>query len=232
MSDKTTVVPEQVTKALERMEKDTLSKKVDISLDTVVEDVLQYDQDEKELIFDTNPGRFKELPEDVIRKLGKANRDAYFAAFYIAKTASKQEDFRPTPGLSITPNYASATEQINVILPEVFKKKYHTCWKRPDQLPGAERNGYFVVRGSHGVESFHYDRTRDCHVIGSAGHVEQILMACPIETYQKILKAVEEKSALQSGKISTDAKQELKDLGGKPFEGEYDGLGFTETRKG
>jgi hypothetical protein len=209
-----------------------MSTKVHISLDIGVQDVIDLDEKGNTLIFDSEPGRFLELPEDVIRKLGKDNRGAYFTAFHTFTTASRQKDFTPTAGLSITPNYASATERINVILPEVFAKKYHTCWKRPDQLPGAEKDGYFVVKGSHGVQSFGYDKARDCHVVGSVGHVELILMACPIETEQKILKAVEEKSAAQCGAVKSDAKQELKDLGGKPFEGEYADLNFKETRKG
>ena len=217
-------------KAPDVMKKDTVSEKVHISLDTSVQDVIRLDEAKAELVFDT--GRFLELPEDVIRGLGARNRGAYFTAFYEHSKAAKQEDFAPTAGLSITPNYASATERINVDAPEEFRKKYHLCWKRPDQLPRAESEGYFVVKGSHGVKTFNYDKNRDCHVMGSVGHVEQILVACPAEVYQGILKAVEEKSAAQSGAIKDSAKQELKDLGGKPFEGEFDNLSFKETRKG
>lgn len=192
-------------------------KKCTISLDNKVEDVVELDQ-ENELFFESAPGKFLELPQGIIEKLSARSKSNYFAAFHSFKMESKREEVDPLEGIKVDLSYAEAGKRIEVEASEGFKKKYHTCWKRPEQLQTCLSMGYSFVTGADGVKTYAYDKKRDRHVVGVHGHEELYLMKIPQGAHMQMLREVERKSKHNNGVVEEAATEEMRQLGGKPDE--------------
>jgi hypothetical protein len=180
------------------------SKKVPISLDNSVEDAVKYDKDGLELSFDSTPGKFLELPDEVVKGLSVVNRTSYALSYLAHQTEVKQQDVQPTEDLSIYARYSTPIRRLEVRWESKerereFRKRWHLCWKRPDELQYCQSEGYSKVTKSDGVISFAYDEKRGIHVVGVAGQPELVLMKCPVEVYEGKLREAGKQSKLNDG---------------------------------
>ncbi len=133
-------------------EKKTISDKVEtiekrvVKVDTPVESILQWNQDEG-VVLVWDHMSFATLSDDVISQLRKKNRDNY----YIAKGAydvvrGDAEKVKEEEKLSISSPLMDTLGYHTKRLELRKRQGYHQCWKRPDEVEYAKTAGYVVVR--------------------------------------------------------------------------------------
>jgi hypothetical protein len=194
-------------------------KKETITVDKSVESVIQSDKEGVVLLFDSAPGKFLKLPDDVIRGLSERNKSSYFAALGAFTFEEQQKGLEPTKGFNINPYKAEAGARLEVKYPDGWLKKWHPCWKRTDELQACQTQGYVFVRGNGedaGVVSYAFDESRGLHVVGIKGHEELYLMKVPVDAYKAIMSVSEERSRLNNGELERKFMEEAETLGGKP----------------
>ena len=197
---------------------------VKITLDTSVEDIVRLDQEGRKLFFESDPGKFKELSEEIIKKLSAESKSSYLLALLAHGRAVKTQ---PSPGLQIRPEFVMANERLGFEYTAEFLAKFHPCLKRPDELSKAYREGYTHVTAADGVNGFGVNDEKGNIFVGVAGKVEQYLLKIPKDVYEARLKAVEERSRGFVGAVDEKARENLEKLGGKPFTPtERDGHGW------
>jgi hypothetical protein len=191
-------------------------KKCTIALDKTTENVIELDAGGVELVFDSTPGKFLELPDGVIQGLSARNKSSYFAAFHSHAKEKRQQGLEPTVEINVNARGATAGDRMAVDYPPGFLDKYHPCWKRTDELQACQAQGYSFVREEDGAQSFAYDKTRGFHVVGKPPHEEMYLMKIPVEKYNELMKVSEDRSRRNNGAAEEAFMEEAEKLGGKP----------------
>jgi hypothetical protein len=206
-----------------------IPNRVDITIDTSPEDVVQYDNERKNLIFSGEPGKFLELPDEVIDQLSSRSKQAYFSAYGLHEWYLKNaaED-RVSDRIKVSPRLATATAQLEVTNKD---PRMHYCWKRTDEKYISERDGYRVA-SDPALKTFRQDADTTVRTVGSDGETELILMKIPKEDFEAQQRAISEKSRRRIEGADNQAKEEIRRAGGVPYE-EKPGPGgpnFTPTR--
>jgi hypothetical protein len=192
-----------------------------VDIDTSVENVIQYDKEGKKLFFDSDTGKFLQLPENVFRGLSSENQVSYLLAEKSAKIEMKQKENPPTPDLSIISNKAMAGELLDVIYPPGFREKWHVAWMRPDKTPYYLNRGYSYVTASDGVTSYgsQYDKDKNYHFVGRGGNVELVLLKLPLEQHKRMVKQYSDESKIQADGFIEESKDAMKRSGVESIDG-------------
>jgi hypothetical protein len=199
---------------VEETPKATRTPEARISLDTNIKDVIAFDKKGFRLIFESRPGRFKELSEQDVRGLSRDGQRDYLFALLEWQKASKTQ---PSEGLQVQPERAMAQTRLDFKYSPEFEAKYHPCLKRPDQLSGAKMEGYTVATASDGVEGFGVENEKGTIKVGAAGYDDLVLMKIPRETYEASQRRIEEKSKATASSAAQVGASQIKKSGGKSF---------------
>lgn len=211
--------------------KANIPNRIDITIDTDPQDVVQYDNERKNLVFSGEPGKFLELPDEVIDQLSNRSKTAYFSAYGLHEWYQRNAgEERVSDHIKVSPRLATATAQL-----EVSNKdpKMHYCWKRTDEKYLSERDGYRVA-SDPALKTFREDADNTVRTVGSDGDTELILMKIPKEDFEARQRAISEKSRRRIEGADNQAKEDIRRAGGIPYEG-HEGPGgpnFTPTRSG
>jgi len=192
---------------------DKVVKKMKIGVDTSVEDVVRFDNEGFELIFDEAPGKFKELVVEEVKQLSRRNQLQYHQAFFLNKQAVKDAE-DPWSGIEVTGRFSTATQRLDVYGKD--EDKWHYAWRRPDELTQAAYEGAKVVAKSEGIAAF----TSTPHnrvSVGAFGKEELILMKTPRELHDKRTEEFVRANKERADGIERGAYEELKEKGSKPF---------------
>ncbi len=189
-------------------------KKIFITLDNSVNEVLSLNKQGKDLYFEDGP-KFCRLGPAALKELSFDNTARYNLAFV---STEMDKEAKPTSKLNITPRFATATAKTDV---KVLDPNIEPCWKRPEETRMAEVAGYaYAVEGKH-VQTFAANDGENPK-IGKAGDPELILMYITKEKHQAMIKAASDKSKRRDGAVISGAKSVLEQMGGKPFEDVHD----------
>ncbi len=185
-------------------------KKIFITLDNSVNEVLSLNKQGKDLYFEDG-AKFCRLGPAALKELSFENTARYNLAFV---STEMDKEAKPTSKLNITPRFATATARMDV---KVLDPNIKPCWKRPEETRMAEVAGYaYAIEGKH-VQTFAANDGENPK-IGKAGDPELILMYITKEKHQAMIKAASDKSKRRDGAVMSGAKSVLEQMGGKPFE--------------
>jgi hypothetical protein len=206
--------PEGQKKEQPKAERSKNAEKPIISIDTKVEDVVKWDSEGAELYFADDPEKFLELPSDVAGGLGFYNKQRYYTARNIMKgtmdlSGYDKRKFKPQPGT------ATAGQQLRV---DGKDSRFHYCWKRPDELQQAQRNGYRVA-DDPALDTFYGD-VGSTRTVGQAGSEEMVLMKIPREAWEKKQADNRTRSKARRAAVEENAINEMLKGGGKPYKPE------------
>jgi len=192
-------------------EKSNNSKTVKVSVDNSPDEVVELNNQGVELYFDDTKDRFLELPPHIAEDLGFYNKQRYFTARNIVQgeldLSKNAKGYRPQPG------QATAAEQMTVYGKD---SRYHYCWKRPDELRQAERNGYRVANDPN-LDTFYGD-VGSSHTVGEKGQEELVLMKLPKDVHEQRQADVVNKSKVRRASVEDNAMNDLKKGGGQPYQ--------------
>lgn len=193
--------------------KSKIPKRVDISIDTKVKDVIQYDIEGKNLFFEPDLDRFLKLPGRAVESLSAINRARYFSAYGEYKY---QKDNKDAPKIAeriqVSPRYSTATQRLEV---NGKDPSMHYCWKRSDELRQAAYEGYVVAEDGD-LDTFGSD-SGTAHTVGAFGDTELILMKLPKEENEKRQRAIVEKSLAREHALDSTYEREVKSEGGLTY---------------
>jgi hypothetical protein len=192
---------------------DKKEKKNIITIDIDPKEVLNLNDKDEILIFESEPGKFLRLSDEVISRLNSVNKTKYWAAFGQYNAEIEQQKNKQTEKLKILPQLATATKR-----QDVYNKdpRFHYCWKRPDEVDGCKTIGYVIANDA---ELKTFGRTASgTPVVGLAGIEELVLMKIPVELYEAMLKRDGDESIRRDEGIIPAAADKMRKMGGQPFE--------------
>ena len=189
------------------------TKNVIITIDTDVKDIVKLDSEGVSLSFESSPGKFKHLSEDVLGLLSKMNVSSYWVSYGLMR--KEQDQIYSTDGIKISPRDATATHRTNVTITDPdWGKKWHLCWKRPDQLQKAKSDGYQVVAKTDPVAGFARNPS-GLITVGVAGDDELVLMKVPQDIFLAIKRSISNESRRRGAAIKDQYNDQVERLGGK-----------------
>lgn len=190
-------------------------KYYNISIDSKIKEIIDLDSEGYLLSFESDPQRFKKLPDEVVNELSRMNRDRYRTSFECYKGEVDQKDnpenFK-TPGLDITSRYASATARLEV---EGKRPGVRYCWASGDDVRKRSRMGYKVCNDPN-IKTFHGDPD-GVHRVADERGTELVLMEAPQSVWKEHRKHVREKSARRRGAVEATGERDVKQTGYKSF---------------
>ena len=169
-----------------------ISKNPIISVDTKVVDMLKWDSEGKVLDYDTSPEGFKDLPIEVMKELSFENKSRYIIAKQLAEAEKGNTDGGWKNDITITEQYASPSERIEV---KGKQDGFSYYLATPDKISKHEGRGFRVVP-SGSPESIGLSGR---NTIGTVGREELVLMKTTAENAAKIKAAKAEKNAKRKG---------------------------------
>jgi hypothetical protein len=169
---------------------------VDVSRKHSDEDILALEAKDYALRF--NERDFRELDESTIEKLSSANARDYFitkgAHDALAKNAKRSA--LGFEGIEIVDPLK--TQARNKLANEGIPKGFHACWKRPDEVEDAKKNGYVMVPKD--VKTPGASSTSSSHVITAKdGKDDLVLMMVPQRLFLQHLEANAQQSRRNAG---------------------------------
>jgi hypothetical protein len=186
-----------------------------ITLDTPVADVVRWDAEGKNLIFEDAFGKFLDLPDDAFQKLSGMNQTRYLISFR-SNTRLKKEKANPelfrSPDIEVSPRLASATSRI-----EVYGKNPDKdyVWKRTDELQAANYEGWRVSADSK-LQTFGGE-VGSSRQIAADGKTEMVLMEAPKGTSKALQLAAAEKSKKRMEGVEASTAADMRQSGGVPY---------------
>jgi hypothetical protein len=216
--EKDEVVKEDVVKEEVHPEKVKTSdtpKYSNISIDTKIKDVIDLDSKGYLLNFESEPDKFKKLPEEVVKELSGMNRDRYRTSYECYKgeidTRDHPEKYK-TPGVEITSRYASATARLEI---EGEKPGMRYCWATDADVRRNSRMGYKICHDPD-VETFHKDPD-GVHRVADERGTELVLMEAPETVWKEHRKRVRDLSNRRKGAVENTAERNIRQTGYKTF---------------
>jgi len=190
-------------------------KKFLITLDNTADEVVKFDAEGHELFFEDAPGKFLDLPDEVLKSLSAMTQTRYLVSFR-ANTKLRKKDEHPelfkTPGIEVSPRLASATSRITVKGKDPSKAY---AWKRTDELQAASYEGWKVCQDPN-VRSFGGD-VGSSHRIAAGGETEMVLMEVPKETESAMLVRDADKSKRRIDGADKATIEDMQRAGGLPY---------------
>jgi len=188
-------------------------EKIIVALDMTGADVIDLQEQGKDLFFSEDPDEFVDLirvyPE-AFGELNKIHRDRFSVSYALYKVALRQQE-NPGSGITVTSNSGSATQRMNV---GHQNPKMHYCWKRPDQLQQAQYAGLKV--------STDPDLVTFCSVPGSShqisanGKTELVLHEKPKAVHEAEQSALADKAMRKAHAVTEQAAEAVKRAGAAP----------------
>lgn len=188
----------------------TISTKTIISIDNTPEEVIELANQGVDLYFADEKDRFLELPSAAVESLDFYNRQRYFTARNIMHgnldlSAADGRKYKPQPGR------ATAAQQMSVYGKD---PRFHYCWKRPDELRQAAREGY-VIAGDPTLDTFYGD-AGSSHTVGLQGQEEMVLTKIPKEEFEASKAQAVKKSKDRRASVESNAIADILKGGGVP----------------
>lgn len=180
-------------------------KKITVTIDSDIEDVIRSSQAGDLLFFSDKPDLFLELEKDEVERLSRKDRQSYYMAYGAWKYNCENADPEPTEGIKISPRFASARARLEIQGGDPDKAY---VWKRTDELMKAGHEGYTIARGSN-LRTFGGGPKSKVHKLGVFGDDELVLMMEPKERQEERLRKVGEKSKKRIETFDEAAKEEL-----------------------
>jgi len=206
---------------------------VKVSIDTAFEKVLEYDADDKHLIFEPDSDDWPEYSDEQIRQLGSFNRGAYLAMKSWRDNSKRIEKagVASTPGLRISGRLASASSKLDVKYKDGWRDKWWPVWKRADEAEACTGDGYAMVTQDE-VERVFSVNPAGYVTIGSQGFDELVLMKEPMDQHHERMRISEELSRTLNEGVEEGTKQDIEASGGKAFTppAGQDGRNWSSTR--
>lgn len=189
------------------------TKKVMVTKDVSVEEMLQWDKDGHVLVWDVDD--FRKLSPAQLKAFSKPNRDRYEVFKEIAETEANRDvtEEEVADAVQVGVAAGTATERLHV---ESQKDGYRYRWERPDMVNVRKDQGWRVA--TKGYKTLRNERGRDIHRIGSKGQEELILMEISDENHAKLreAKAARRKRAIEG--VINQGKSEIRKLGSQPID--------------
>ena len=194
-----------------------------VAIDTSFEDVLKLDEAGERLTWDEK--KFPVYNQEQVRQLSDHNRISYHQSFFLAESAKRPAEDRPTPGLQISGRLASPSSKLKVSYPVGYRDKWHTYWERADAFYDSLARGYVAVNTNEpedkGLQAF-YNSPDGSIRVGVTGRDEMILMKEPKEQNDERVRQGSEQSRLNNGQVDESAAEEIRKVGGLPYNPEKD----------
>jgi len=211
-------VVEAVTKTSNTSIPEKKSKKVFISIDTNIENIVQYQNEGYTLYFDDSDEEFKRLSEDEVKQLNAHNKHKYRLAKSIKDKTLRLDEVRDGHKIfKPRPNFASATDRLEI---RGGDPNEHYFWKRPDELQRVAYEGGQICKDPT-VQTFggtdENGRTlagSTVHKVSANGEDELILCQTSKESNDSRMKGIEMKSQNRNAAIDKAAANEIAKLGG------------------
>jgi len=172
------------------------------------ENVLQFDQENRELLFEQKEG-FLLMEDSLVAQLSRENRQRYHLAkqFHDAWVRNALE--RQAVAIETTPEMVgSATDKLYKMQAAAG---LHTRWVRPDRLREVLAQGYKIVQ-AHEASTL-LGAQGNQHTISQNGRAELILVGIPKEIYEKRQKEKAERNKSKAAIWEQSGKTELEQLG-------------------
>lgn len=199
-------------------------KKITITIDNSVEEVLSLDQDGCTLCFDDSPEKFLDLPPAAFKELSAQNRAAYSVSYtFYRKRLEEREN--PPSGIEVIGPGASATQRLKVEDP---RTGVHKAWIRPDQVDEFKARGYKVTNDPR-VKSFG-GKVGGSHQVSAYGATELILAEIPEDAHEAQQQALADKAVGKSRAIDEGTQAALEAQGGK-MDPRFKATAFTPKKK-
>jgi len=176
-----------------------------ISIDTSMEDMLKYDESGELLVFDSTPGRFMDMPKEIIDELSKANRVRYYMAkrsWELEKKEAENDDGWKND-IVIQEQYASPTERMSIKGADPNLSYYLAT---PEKMHKHAAKGYSKV--APGAASIGLSGS---NTMGTLGNTEYVLMQTTKENKAKIDAAKKEKRDWLMGNVDAGVEQAAAD---------------------
>jgi hypothetical protein len=177
---------------------------VNISIDTSILNVVQYDYEGKDLNFEGGE-KFLSLPDEVVSELSKFNRIRYFVAKQerdLEVKAGKDDEWKHK--IEITEQYASPTDRMKVKNPDPNMEYYLAS---PAKMHKHASQGYEVVPASAKASIGLSGENK----LGTLGQTELVLMQTTKENKARIEKQKKELKEWRMGNINAAAEQAAAD---------------------
>jgi len=193
-------------------------KKIFISIDTSIQDIVKYQEEGCTLFFEDSKDKFKEFTDDEVKELNMYNRQKYNLAYSIVHNTLKLDEvkdqhkfFKPRAG------FASATDRLEI---RGGDPNMHRFWKRPDELQKVAYEGGRVCKDPNVVTFGGVDMNgkslsgSSVHEVSANGEVELVLCETSKESNDARTKAIEAKSQSRNAAVDEAARTEIAKLGG------------------
>jgi len=205
-------VRKKKVEGVEDLEVSTRSEKL-VGIDTSIRDVLQYDSEGCDLLFESDVGRFKELSDDVIKELSSINRERYrlSRSYYLGEL--KRQEAPATEGLEIVGRLASATARLHIENP---KPGMRYSWQTPHTMRARAYEGYQVTKDPD-LETFAGVGEGGTHKVSALGETELILMETSQENFDARQRAISKKSQQRNASYMERAIQDIRSSGGREY---------------
>lgn len=191
------------------------SKKVYISVDNTIEDVVQSENEGASIYFESDLGKFMELPEEVVTSLSKGNQARYFTSYYLWRKALEMEKAPATPGIQIDGRYARASARLEV---GGRKPGMHYAWIDPPTGRVKERYEGYEFASDENLQTVDKSASGIPVIHGRDGREELVLMVTSEENFEKSQRPAREKSKSRAAGEEDRAMRELGPTAFKPGE--------------
>jgi hypothetical protein len=200
-----------------------MPKRVIISIDNTIENVIQYQNKGYSIFFSDEDNQFLKLTTEEMKKLNPYNAEKYRVAKAIVEKTLDLSSIK-TSHMKFKPKatYASATNRLRV---ENKKPHLHYAWKRQDELQQVIYDGGRVCLDPE-IRTFgSFDETGksikekdSTHYVMADGVIELVLTETPIEIYQARRDAIDARSVRNNEAVESQARAEIDALGGNSAE--------------
>lgn len=198
-------------------------KRYTVTVDDSIAKIVSLDQEGYNLSFESEPGKFVELPDEVLKKLERINRMSYLVSAGLNSRAQREKDHPEdfSSGVRIEAARISARKRMAV---EGKKPGWWYAWRKPAELGWVEREGGKVAR-HEGLRTF-MGSGNEVHRVGDSTTDELILTMKPKEVHDAEQKEISDKSVRRKRGVERQSLSELKGRGFLPGDRE-DGRNWT-----
>lgn len=208
-------VPESRTKPVapkEQTKSQKLSRKLTVDAGTSVDDVLVWDAEGVDLLFEQKEG-FIQLDKAVVSRLSPTNRTRYTMAREFHDTWRGDEHAAFVEKFKVDRQMVgSATDKLSFEEPAGM----HLHWTRPDRIEKLRSAGYKILSDDE-AKTF-LGPTGGHHEVGRLGSTESVLMGIPEELYKRSMAEKTRRNNELAGSYKTAALAAMRQAGGDPFE--------------
>jgi len=200
------------------VENSNSSKRVNLTIDNTIEDIVKYQNEGCEIFFPDSDDEFLQLSEEEIKELNLFNKQKYNIACGVRYRTLRLDDikhahkvFKPRAG------FASATDRLEI---RGGDPSMHRFWKRPDELQKVVYEGGRVCKDPSvttfgGTDENGRSTTGGTtHTVSADGTDELVLCETPKERNIARRKAIEAKSQSRNKAVDEAVKTEIAKLGG------------------